>query len=64
MPRALLSWKQIFFLKMGQSGTLFAAQPGSHHKGNELACFKGQLGEDFLTVSIFLSFSQEGKTGA
>ena len=25
-----------------------------------LARFKGQLGEDFLTVSIFLSFSQEG----
>ena len=30
---------------------------------NELACFKGQLGEGFLTVSIFLSFSKKGRTG-
>ena len=26
-----------------------------------LACFKGRLGDDFLTVSIFLAFCQEGK---
>ena len=26
-----------------------------------LACFKGQLGEDFLTVSSFLSFANKGK---
>ena len=50
----------------GISPERFFGIPESRFRGKMeliLARFKGQLGEDFMTVSIFLSFAQESQTG-